>query len=461
MASGGVYQDFRFNENWNEIKPELESPDWSDKAKLVPLGDNSYANFGGQVRARYYGMDGTNFGDAASARTDLTTFRVRAHGDFHFGEHVRMFAEGIYSSTQNTVDWNQIGEGTRVSEGELLNAFIELKNQYQDWQMAAWAGRREMAFGHQRLVSPANWSSTRRTWDGGGMIAANNNEKIHVFYTRPVTVIPDGWNPNQAEKDKKSRFYGLVWDSAMEYTGVENLVKPKQPPANLNMELYAFGLERPEVQFNQATEDEKRYTFGALFSGKIPVWNLDGEVELDYQGGDFGAGSIKAYSLAAELGYSFGAIWTPRVWLGYDYASGDKDSSDNELNTFDPMFENPLAFFGAHGLMARKNLISSSANLDLFPNAKLMTRLSFWQFNRAQTEDALYSTLGTVWRAAGTNLSKDLGHQWQLAAMYSPTRHWDFMALAGVWSPGDFQAQSQSVTVEDFKFAAVTVQYSF
>ena len=55
-----------------------------------------------------------------------------------------------------------------------------------------------------------------------------------------------------------------------------------------------------------------------------------------WQFGEQGSLDISAYMVAAELGYTFfDAPLTPHLWVGFDYATGDRHSDDGKLNTFD------------------------------------------------------------------------------------------------------------------------------
>ena len=63
-----------------------------------------------------------------------------------------------------------------------------------------------MAFGAQRLVSPLDWSNTRRTFDGASAIVSLGSWQATGFWTRPVQVnryAVNDWGP------KDSSFYGL------------------------------------------------------------------------------------------------------------------------------------------------------------------------------------------------------------------------------------------------------------
>ena len=89
--------------------------------------------------------------------------------------------------------------------------------------------------------------------------------------------------------------------------------------------LYALYLDNERRRRSPtAPASENATRSAARFYTNPKPWDFD--VEAAYQFGDFGDGDISAWMFATEGGYTFAdAPLTPRVYLGFDVASGDDD----------------------------------------------------------------------------------------------------------------------------------------
>ncbi len=456
------YKDMRFLENWNtdpEQDSAREARDWSDRIKTLYLSSNKKvrASFGGQLRLRYMGTINEEFKDSNSG---LFTMRARLHGEFNFGRHFRVFGEGIYSNTTNDDDV-RIGGGSPVDKGALLNLFAEGRFELgANNRLTTWVGRREIQWGHERMLSPGNWLMTRRSWDGGGVSFDLKNYSFDWFLANPVIVVPDGYSTRDSET--------ILWGVRM-----KTLQTDYSPGAGLGgtswsrhqkmlIEPYFINAQRRDVVFQQSTDSDHRNTFGLLIAGPIRNTPLDFEFEGIYQTGTHGNSEIRAYSLTAELGITFESLYSrPHLWVAGDYSSGDKDPGDQELGTFDPLYPQVSTWFGEHGLIDRKNLTAFSANLDFEPFPAMMLRLTYWNLNRSEQNDAVYNTSGGILRPASGSSSKDLGDSFQFSTTYEPGYHWQLTFTYNYWNPGSFFAETQDTRALVQHFLMITTQYTF
>lgn len=72
-----------------------------------------------------------------------------------------------------------------------------------------------------------------------------------------------------------------------------------------------------------------------------------------------------------EAGFSFDALWSPRLALQYDFASGNRSPSDNQSERFDPLFGDRAFEFaptGLFGFIARTNVSSPGIRLEVRPD---------------------------------------------------------------------------------------------
>ncbi|MBB6462535.1 alginate export family protein [Flammeovirga kamogawensis] len=454
------YADRRYKENWklsDWSDRDKRAKDWSDMIKTVPLSNNKkiWASFGGQVRGRYMPTINEEFGPENSG---LFTLRLRAHADVHFGNNFRVFAEGIYSNTTKD-DGSRLGAGTPVTKGAFLNLFAEYKfNVYNKTNLGIWAGRRELQAGHERLLSPGNWLTTRRTFDGAGFYFGNEKDKLTAFVSRPVIPVPDGYTT----RDDNTTIWGVRYESSdLPYTTHAGFGVPSWSSFDRTyFEPYIYCLHRQNAVYEEGTANETRYTAGFLLAGPIKrIFNY--EIEAMYQFGSFGDQKIAAYSITTEFGVSFPEVkLQPHIWLGFDYSSGDQNPNDGTLGTFNPLFPQVAQFFGEHGAMDRKNLTSLSANVDLTVFKIVKSRLTYWNFQRSSINDAVYNTSNGIMRSGNSN-SRDLGDSMQLSTVISLSRHWEICATYNFWVPGQYFWDTQSGAAYTQHFFMITTQFTF
>ena len=174
-------------------------------------------------------------------------------------------------------------------------------------------GRQELLYGAQRLISPLDWSNTRRTFEGFSLLTKGDFWDIDAFATRPVNIFPDA-----QDRPDSSRVFSGVYAT---YHGCEDAT----------FEAYWLYLA------DNDTADINRSTVGGRWLAKIVDANFDGkacrtwfaEVECGGQFGQEAGEEVRAAFLTAGLGHQWNATcWKPTVWLYYDWASGDEDPTD-------------------------------------------------------------------------------------------------------------------------------------
>jgi len=461
------YQDRRFKEDWAPldwtILDQNELP-WYDRIKLVPLTENKsvWASFGGQVRFRSVVLRAPDFGTSPTRTADSMMLRVRAYSDFHIGQRSRIYLEGIYSDSLSKINGDTISiPGLETDNSpDFLNFFGEFDvTADADGSSGLWLGRRELQYGRQRLVSSQNWLNSRGSFDGFGGWKMLGQGRMSAFLTQPVVVVPEARN----KRDKETTFWGLVYSNREEPIPVAaEFARALTRPSHGFWEPYLYGLHRKDVTYVQGKGNEDRYSLGFVSYGPYAGTPFDAEAELTLQFGRFDTGSLLAWSLTLQGGVS-PANWRtrPRFWISLDYASGDKDPNDNTLGTFDPMYPLSQTFFGIHGLIDRRNLISTSINSDLILKPKLMMRLSAYSMWRAETADGVYKTNGTILRRPLGSDARHIGLQAQAILGYQFNRNFLLVGVGTWMSPGKFISETQERPTSDLWLLSVALQWTF
>lgn len=441
-----AYTPVRWNENYGYLKDPARRTDLFDPIKYIPLGpDGWYLSLGAQARYRYEYFDENNFGAGPQDDDGFHLFRLMGHADLHLGANVRVFVQGI-----SAFEEDREGGPRPVDEDDLdlHQGFVDLNFNVDDVGVTLRGGRQNLLYGAQRLISPLDWTNVRRTFDGGRAMIASPDNQLDVFVVKPVIVEVESFN----DTDDDSLFAG-VYD-------VISLPNVGGKAAGTKLDLYFLYLER-DTTATVLTESDT-YTVGARLWTNPKPWDLD--VEADYQFGDFGDGDISAWSFAVEGGYTFAdAALSPRLFLGFDIASGDDDPSDSDLERFNQLFPLGHAYFGYIDVVGRQNIIDVHPGVSLKVSKDVTFRADYHLFWRESDNDALYAASGAPLIPAGGSDETYVGSELDLLVNWQIDRH--LLAYFGYshFFAGDFVDESGAATGadEDIDFAYAALVFTF
>ena len=435
------YQNIRFREDWSEVHEASES-DAFDPIKRIDIADDGafWLGFGGQARTRIEAWNRLGFGAAGGDSDDVFGIhKLRYHADLHATEHLRVFVEGK-SSFATDRDLPGGRRNTDVDELALQNAFV-------DWTLPAGsrgaltlrAGRRELLFGGQRLISPRDWSNTCLTWDGGSLIWRAPWYQLTGFWA--VRVPGEKYDFNSS--DPGTQLYGLYGTGTHEW---------------LTLDSYFLGLTNDDAVVSGTAGHEDRFTLGGRTLVKIPKTAVDVDVEGAYQWGEVGNGQVDALMIGSEVRYTFALDYKPQVSLGFDYGSGDR-SPDGGVQTWNHLFPSGRRILGYMNLVGRQNVASAFAGGVLQPLDPLTTYLRWHFFWRASRRDGLYNAGGRLVRDGALGNSREIGSEMDLSLKWQFDRH--FFTLLGYshFFAGDFVRESGKG--DDVDFGYLLLQYTF
>jgi hypothetical protein len=234
--------------------------------------------------------------------------------------------------------------------------------------------------------------------------------------------------------------------------------------------MYFLGLDQTaRPAFNTApaiAAGADTYTIGSRFFTEPKPFDLD--TELDYQFGRAGdaGGKIDAYSAAIDGGYTAPVDFSPRLNLGFDVASGDRDPANPDKDTFNQLFPLGHAYLGYIDVVGRENIIDLHPGLTVTlardeQFAKLVTlRSDLHEFWRESSEDSLYNAAGGVQRAAAPGVgSKYVGSEIDLLLNWQVDRHLCAYTGYSHFFAGTFLQDTGAHNDIDFFYAALN--YSF
>ena len=456
LASPPAYSTVRWDENYSYLRDPFNRSDFFDPIKFIPLNSAGdwYLSLGGQIRDRFEVFNHTNFGGGPQDRDGYNLLRLLAHADVHLGENFRVFIQG-----KSAIESGREGGPRPIDMDtiDLQQGFGELLLPIGDRaSVSIRAGRQELAFGKERLIGVVDWTNVERTNDGVRATFQSPNNVLDLFWVRPVVVEKYEFNDNQGQ----TSFCGIY----------DTLTVPGSTKARgAHLSLYGLWLNLDGIASYSASSvagkgDSNTYTLGTELTATAAGFDFD--LEADYQFGDFKGQQISAYSVATEEGYTFAqAAFAPRPFIGFDIASGDHDSRNKHIGTFNQLFPTAHPFFGYMDFLGRQNVIDVHPGIELTLLKErryarsISVRTEYHQFWRESTSDATYNTAGGVFRPAGAGDSSSIGGELDTLLRWQVDRHLGTYFGYSRFFAGKYLEQTGPSRDVDWFYAAAT--YTF
>jgi len=329
---------------------------WALVLASLAVGNSALAvtelNVSGQVRFRNE-FDRRKF----SSRYKLEPFsylRTRVNIDAKVNDNAQAFVQFQDSRTLGGTTFMNSNQSATLNNGrnvDVHQAYLKIDNLLgQGW--GAMAGRFEVNLGNERTFGAVGWDNVGRAWEGA-----------------------TGWYDNESFK-----ITGLALKA----------VETKNLTGNRDFDVYGFNVDvrKARASFfallerNAQRDNVGRRKFNRLNLGgyiKQRKDRFDFEANAVYQGGtistDFASGSlnivkdtivqtpttgsemldIKAYMVAAEIGYNFPGSRNVRFAVGADIASGDGNSSDTDYKSYNNLYYTGHKFRGYMDYFLKSN----------------------------------------------------------------------------------------------------------
>ncbi len=438
------YQLLRYQEDYSALG-DGPRENWLDFLKHRPLvREDLRLTVGGQARFRYELKSHEVFGSGRPGSDEYFLHRYRIHADLQYRDWLRVFVEGKFAYAEQR---DRRAPLLFQDKADLQNAFVDIT----PWRgvknkLVFRVGRQELLYGKQRLVSSFDWANVMRTFDGARvLLTLDEGDKgkwqIDGWWTRLVQINNDGWN----DTDENIQFFGIY--------------ATHNGPSKSGYDIYALGFSGDErTSANGRMGTDTRMTFGArLWCKQLEPWDF--EVETAWQTGRFSGQADNAWMATVVAGYTFKDLLTrPRLSVGYDYASGDDNPTDNHVSTFNQLFPLGHAYFGYIDVVGRQNIHAAHVRIDLLPLKKTKVWLQFYSFWLDEKKDALYNAGGAPIRRDATGGSGTyVGSELDIVAKYQLDRHSSILAGYSHFWPGQFIEDTGSHKAIDF----VYLQYQF
>jgi hypothetical protein len=236
------------------------------------------------------------------------------------------------------------------STWDLRRAYLDFGD-IEEGALALRIGRQDLNFGHQRLVGTSYWRNASSGWDAAMAVFNSRWLKLNVWAASPVVAYANGLSHRQPGND----LHGI-------YGALKRLVPGSSVEPFLLWRL-SPGF-KTELGGTAAKLDEK--TVGVHWAGAASGFDYDAEVAG--QTGSIGSDRIRAWAWSAISGYTFqSARLRPRVFVKYDFASGDRNPKDGRHGTFDQLYPSIHDHHGLADRVAWQNLKSIRCGLSPAP----------------------------------------------------------------------------------------------
>lgn len=401
-----------------------------DRFKRLPMGHCWTVDVGGQYRMRYHSEKNIrNSGAVVNALgltgndDDFLLHRTRLYLNAEYGSHFRFYGEMLDAASE--FENNPVTRPIEENRAEMQNLFGEIRGLCVGCgEMGVRVGRQEITLGAQRLVSPLDWSNTRRTFEGARVMWKGEQWDIDGIWLRPMK--RDAAHRTKLDAPNLDRqLYGI-------YANYKGLCRD-------SLEAYWLALDYEDVGVSGFRYD----TIGARYWGGADNWLYEFEGGVQF-GENADATNHSAGFVTAGLGRKFPcATFKPTFWLWYDWASGD-DTIGNGFHHYEPLAHTYLGFMDLFG---RRNI--QDVNVQAIANLTDKTKLLLWYhyFSLVSQTDVPYNVVMTPFAGlpAGSSGSKDLGHELDIVLTQTLTPRSSILFGYSHFFAGDYYATTPGV----------------
>jgi hypothetical protein len=398
-----------------------------------------WLRFSGEVRERFEGYTGSSFKPNSTDDYVLDRLRIGVlirptHWLSFFGQmqDARVWARNpALPPYQNTWDIRQ--------------AYVEIGSTEGNEGFSVQGGRIEMNYGNGRLIGNSWWTNVSRSFDGVRATFHDGPFKVDVF-TTSVVIVRDGVIDHHNQGNNLNGIYGQL----------------KNPVKNSIFEPYGFWHVQPDATLKSGKLGHlDQFTWGLRFLGTLPK-DFDYRTEMAIQRGTLGPSEIRSWMGHWTGGYTLRKLWwQPRLFVEYDYASGDNNPKDaSEYSTFDPIYPSTHDKLGLADQIGWRNIRDLRFGQEFKISRKLTVGTSIHDFWLANAHDSLYPTRGSVVAKDPTgNSGTHVGEEFDVQAVYKLTRQTQLGAGYGRLFTGEFL--NRTTKGIDYNYPYMLAEYVF
>jgi hypothetical protein len=329
------------------------------------------------------------------------------------------------------------------------------------------AGRQILSYGDERLVGSFDWNNIGRTFDAVKLHFEQPKFSVDAFASSVVNIYRDSFDQsdlfNGSETHREQVFSGVYFNTSVidfQTTDLYVLVLDQQNPLPTTP-----AITSPAPFIGVSGERTDFVTLGARFHGdpkKLGGFEYEGE--FAFQTGNVRGLDLTAFAVHGGLGYNFlDCAWKPRIWAEYNFASGDEDPTDGDIQTFQNLFPTNHKFYGYMDLFSWQNIHDPELSLRVTPVKKVTVQVDGHAFWLATNEDVWYRANGVTTvrplNAAARNASTYAGSELDLTVVYAPCKQLALQAGYSHFFAGDYLRDTGAHDDADFGYVMATLNF--
>lgn len=418
----------RHEEDYRSLQGKKNLDAW-ERWKYIPGNERGdlFLSIGGEARWTFERFGNPEWGEEAEDDNGYSLLRTMLHADLRAPGGLRFFL-GLMSNHE----LGRLGGPRPPDENRLgvHQAFLELTR----GDLRLRLGRQELQYGSGRLISIREGPNSRNSFDGFRLDFGRGSWRTDVFASRPV------------ETDE-----GTLDDGTIDSRALWGIYWTKELGRQRGLDLYYLGWENEEASFDQGPGEELRHSLGIRFfrpPGDGWDYNFEAVLQQGRYRGPGEEGSILAWTLASDTGFTFGngslgkgtgglGSMRPRIGLKVNITSGDRDPLDPDLGTFNPLVPRGN-YFGDIGLLGPYNLVDVHPSLHLTLHEKVRLRLDAVVFWRQSDEDGVYGNPGNLVRSGRRSTARFIGFQPGVELSWDLSRFWSLSGILSYFDAGRF-----------------------
>ncbi|MEI7503338.1 MAG: alginate export family protein, partial [Paludibacter sp.] len=424
----------RYDDNYSLLKNDSLKKGL-DHLKYISLGNRNYISFGGELREQFQVYKNLNFGDVPPTFNDISPIqlwhRLLVHSNIELGNNFRFFIQ--INNTLRFLNDNPVAPQIDENQLSLHQAFGEINLNHWDFR----AGRQELLYGNNRLITVREGTNTRQTFDGIVIKRRLKNGGIDFFAISPIV-------SKQYVFDDESFKEGLIGIYGTQYFSDHKI----------GLDYFIVDFQSKLRKYNYQPGSENRQTYGARLFSNFKKVNF--EAEGAYQTGKFNNLTIDAYSVLADINLMILPGKRGIIGFAASAASGDKNNADSKLNTFNLLYAKPA--YGLAVPIGATNMVSVYPYIKINPVKKLNILAQIFFLARNSNQDGTYSP-GMVQNRPSPEIlfhsnKKTIGELYDVETNYQQTKNLSFSFDASYFKAGSYPiatGRGKDITYISFK----------
>lgn len=366
-----INNNLRTLDNNKAIAADSTERNFYRNIKEVALSKRSNSpklSLGGEIREQLRSFNPINWGDVPEGQNENDTYlnqRYMLHADLILNNTFRVFTQ----LNSNLTLGKDIVTGIDRDELGLMQGFLELN--FKTAHMSIRAGRQELSYGAERMISTRDGPNVRQHFDGLRYLIQLKRITADFLIVHPVTYNTGVFDNNT---NKNNLVYGTSLSTVLKNDNV--------------LDLYYLRNDLKEMCVYTDTVNESRNTFGARLSKSSGFFYYD--METIWQTGTYDKSKLSAFHITSIMGYRWNGPLNLRFQIKGAVYSGNADSTGKEYNYFRPVSARPPVTVMAPIGPANIILFAPEGEIRVMENVGLVFRyFAVWRYSK---NDGIYNS---------------------------------------------------------------------